>query len=260
MTQISGKTAASSPKRVRADQLLVEQGLAASRSQAQALILAGVVRSGPDSVVAKASQLLATEAKLSVDQPPRFVSRGGEKLAAFLEKFSVDAKNAHALDLGASTGGFTDCLLQRGAAEVTCVDVGRAQLHAKLRGDARVTNLEKINARELGAVKLPRENYDIVVIDVSFISLTKILPAAWARVREGGRLIALIKPQFEATKAEASAGRGVIRDAEIQQRIFTGIKNFAETELAGAKIFGELESPILGGDGNREFLAGWEKA
>lgn len=259
MTQTSEKAAAASPKRVRADQLLVEQGLAASRSQAQALILAGVVRSGPDSVVAKPSQIFPAEAKLSVDQPPRFVSRGGEKLEAFLEKFSVAVKNAHALDVGASTGGFTDCLLQRGAADVTCVDVGRAQLHAKLRGDARVTNLEKINARALNAAPLPRENYDVAVIDVSFISLTKILPAAWARVREGGILIALIKPQFEATKAEASAGRGVIRDGEIQQRIFAAIKNFAETELAGAKIFGEMDSPILGGDGNREFLAGWRK-
>ncbi len=248
-----------SPKRVRADQLLVERGLVESRSRAQALILAGEVRSGPDNVVSKPSQLLAAEAPLSVDQPPRFVSRGGEKLEGFLAKFAVEVNGLHALDVGASTGGFTDCLLQRGAADVTCVDVGRAQLHAKLRGDPRVANFEKINARELQNVKLPREVYDLAVIDVSFISLTKILPAAWARVDRGGKLIALVKPQFEATRAEASDGKGIIRDAAIHQRILNDIKNFVVAELADAQLFGEMESPIHGGDGNKEFLAGWMK-
>ncbi len=247
------------PARVRADQLLVERGLAESRARAQALILAGQVRSGPDNIVAKSAQMLAADAPLSVDQPPRFVGRGGEKLDGFLEKFPVNVQGAHALDIGASTGGFTDCLLQRGAARVTCVDVGHGQLHAKLRGDTRVTNLEKINARELGKVALLRDNYDVIVIDVSFISLTKILPPAWARVPAGGSLIALIKPQFEATKAEADAGRGIIRDAAIQQRIVTEIKNFAATQMRDAEIFGEMESPITGGDGNREFLIGWKK-
>jgi 23S rRNA (cytidine1920-2'-O)/16S rRNA (cytidine1409-2'-O)-methyltransferase len=257
----NSKKAASptSIKRVRVDQLLVERGLAESRTQAQALILAGEVRSGPDNVMNKASQLLAADAPLSVAKPPPFVSRGGEKLEGFLTKFSVEVKNLHALDVGASTGGFTDCLLQRGAADVTCVDVGRAQLHAKLRADPRVTNLEKINARDLDAAKLPRTDYDIVVMDVSFISLTKVLSPVWARVKPGGILIALIKPQFEATKEEASEGKGIIRDAAIHKRILNDIKNFAAHELPGAEIFGEMESPLLGGDGNKEFLAGWRK-
>jgi 23S rRNA (cytidine1920-2'-O)/16S rRNA (cytidine1409-2'-O)-methyltransferase len=239
--------------------LLVARGLVASRTLAQALILAGQVRTGPDAVVAKPSQMLLPDAFLQIAQPPRFVGRGGEKLDAFIEKFAIDARGMHALDIGASTGGFTDCLLQRGAAHVTCVDVGHGQLHAKLRSDQRVTNLEKINARELEKISLPRDNYDLVVIDVSFISLTKILPPAWARVREGGKLIALVKPQFEASKAEASAGRGIIRDAAIQQRVVETIKNFAAANLPGTKLFGEMESPITGGDGNREFLVGWSK-
>jgi 23S rRNA (cytidine1920-2'-O)/16S rRNA (cytidine1409-2'-O)-methyltransferase len=129
-----------------------------------------------------------------------------------------------------------------------------------LRNDARVTNLEKINARELGKTSLPRENYDLVVMDVSFISLAKVLPAAWVRVRQGGKLIVLVKPQFEATQAEASVGRGIIRDPIIHQRVLDKIKTFVATELTGAKPFGEMESPITGGDGNKEFLCGWEKS
>ena len=247
------------PTRSRADELLVARGLVASRTQAQALILAGQVRTGPDSVIAKPSQLLPADSFLQIAQPPRFVGRGGEKLDAFLEKFSMDVRGMHALDVGASTGGFTDCLLQRGAADVACVDVGHGQLHAKLRNDKRVANLEKINARELEKISLPREIYEVVVIDVSFISLTKILPSAWARVSDSGKLIALVKPQFESTKAEASIGRGIIRDTVIHQRVLNNIKNFAAQELRGAKLFGEMESPITGGDGNKEFLVGWEK-
>jgi len=223
------------------------------------LILACQVRSGPDAVVAKPGQLLPEDILLTVAKPPPFVSRGGEKLAAFLQRFAVEVKGIHALDVGASTGGFTDCLLQRGAASVTCVDVGRAQLHAKLRGDARVTNLEKINARQLAEAPLPRKEYDLVVMDVSFISLTKVLPAVWARVRAGGTLIVLVKPQFEATRAEASAGRGVIRDASIHQRVVESIKKFVRAELPGAALRGEMESPLEGGDGNKEFLVGLVK-
>jgi 23S rRNA (cytidine1920-2'-O)/16S rRNA (cytidine1409-2'-O)-methyltransferase len=248
------------PGRLRADLLLAERGLAESRTQAQALILAGQVRSGPDTVIAKPGQLLPADAVLTVAKPPPFVSRGGEKLEAFLSHFALNVSGAHALDLGASTGGFTDCLLQRGAATVTCVDVGHGQLHAKLRADPRVSNLEKINARRLENAPLPRSEYDIVVMDVSFISLTKVLPAAWARVRPGGILIALVKPQFEATKAEASAGKGVIRDRAIHSRVLNDIKSFCATELPGASLFGEMESPLRGGDGNVEFLLGLRKA
>ncbi len=210
-------------------------------------------------MVAKPGQLLPADASLTVAQPPPFVSRGGEKLAAFLSQFALEVTGLHALDIGASTGGFTDCLLQRGAMDVTCVEVGHGQLHAKLRADPRVTSLEKINARHLENIPLPRAVYDLVVVDVSFISLTKVLPAAWARVRPGGRLVALVKPQFEATKSEASAGRGIIRDPAIHQRILTNIQSFCLTELPGATIFGELESPLRGGDGNVEFLVGLEK-
>ena len=162
---------AAKPGRIRADELLVKLGLAPSRSMAQALILGGKVRSGPDSVVQKASQSFHEDTVLIVEQPPRFVSRGGEKLAAALDHFAITVAGLHGLDVGASTGGFTDCLLQRGVADMTCVDVGTAQLHAKLRADPRVRNFEKFNARELNAVELPHPAYGIVVMDLSFISL-----------------------------------------------------------------------------------------
>ncbi|MGA2051788.1 MAG: TlyA family RNA methyltransferase [Opitutales bacterium] len=244
------------PRRQRADELLVARGLAPSRAQARALILAGQVRTGPDSVVAKAGQLLPAGSPLQVDHGPRFVSRGGEKLDAFFEQFPLDLAGAHVLDLGASTGGFTDCVLQRGAADVTCVDVGHSQLHPRLRADPRVTNLEKINARDLTAAPLPRADYDLVVLDLAFISLTKVLPAAWTRLRPGSHLVALVKPQFEATRAEASAGRGVIRDPAVQTRVLDEIRAFALAQLPGAALLGEMESPLRGGDGNREFLLG----
>jgi 23S rRNA (cytidine1920-2'-O)/16S rRNA (cytidine1409-2'-O)-methyltransferase len=223
------------------------------------LILAGQVRSGPDTVVAKAGQLMTETVPLEIISGPRFVSRGGEKLEAYLEKFPLSLTGAHVLDVGASTGGFTDCVLQRGAADVTCVDVGHGQLHARLRGDPRVTNLEKVNARELAAVNLPREDYDFVVMDLAFISLTKVLSPAWARVQPGGVLVALVKPQFESTRAEATAARGVIRDPAVQQRTVATIRDFAAT-LAGTEPLGEMESPIRGGDGNVEFLLGWRKS
>ena len=202
---------AAKPGRIRADELLLKLNLAPSRSMAQALILAGKVRSGPDSVVQKASQSFPEDALLTVDQPPRFVSRGGEKVDAALTHFQVEVTGLHGLDVGASTGGFTDCLLQRGVVSMTCVDVGTAQLHQKLRTDPRVTNFEKFNARDLPTAKLPHAVYGIVVMDLSFISLGLVLPVAWARVAPGGHLVALIKPQFEATRAEADKGRGIIR-------------------------------------------------
>jgi len=158
------------------------------------------------------------------------------------------------LDIGASTGGFTDCSLQSGAASVVCVDVGRAQLHARLRADPRVTNLEKLNARTLAASDLPRPEFDAVVIDVSFISLKAVLPAAWALLRPGGVLVALVKPQFEAGKAEADRGRGVIRDPAVREAALAAVRAFALDRLAGAVLVGSMESPIEGAEGNREFL------
>jgi 23S rRNA (cytidine1920-2'-O)/16S rRNA (cytidine1409-2'-O)-methyltransferase len=247
-------------KKIRADELLVLQGKAESRAAARALIMAGKVRSAPDSVVAKPAALLPEDAPLAVEQPPRFVSRGGEKLARALEHFGIAPLGMHALDIGASTGGFSDCLLQNGAADVVCVDVGRGQLHQKLRGDPRVTNLEKTNVRNLALVPLPREIFDIVVMDLSFISLTKALLPAWARVAPHGWLVALIKPQFEAGKAEADKGAGVIRDAAVQARVVDAITAFAREHLSGSLPPGVVESPVTGGDGNREFLLGARRA
>jgi 23S rRNA (cytidine1920-2'-O)/16S rRNA (cytidine1409-2'-O)-methyltransferase len=164
------------------------------------------------------------------------------------------------LDVGASTGGFTDCSLQRGAVSATCVDVGRAQMHNKLIQDPRVTNLEKTNARHLKAGDLPCKHYPRVVMDLSFISLTKILPAVWPFCESGGILIALVKPQFEAEKSEVDAGRGIIRDPAIQTRILESITTFALRELKGAEFIGSMESPIRGTDGNLEYLVGLRKA
>jgi 23S rRNA (cytidine1920-2'-O)/16S rRNA (cytidine1409-2'-O)-methyltransferase len=158
------------------------------------------------------------------------------------------------LDVGASTGGFTDCALQAGASSVVCVDVGRAQLHAKLRADPRVVNLEKLNARGLKPSDLPRPEFDAVVMDLSFISLRSVLPAVWPLVSAGGTLVALVKPQFEAGKAEADRGRGVIRDAAVQEAALAAVRDFALGRLAGARLVGSMDSPIEGAEGNREFL------
>lgn len=244
---------------MRADELLLKLALAPSRSMAQALILAGKVRSGPDAVVNKPSQSFPEDAILTVDQPPRFVSRGGEKVEGALEHFKIPVAGLHGLDVGASTGGFTDCLLQRGVVSMTCVDVGTAQLHSKLRNDPRIRNIEKFNARELNAVELPHLAYGIVVMDLSFISLGLILPIAWQRVASGGHLIALIKPQFEATKAEADKGRGIIKDPVIHARVVDGL-TAAAAGLPGAQVLGVILSPIEGGDGNKEFLIAVRRA
>jgi len=245
-------------KKIRLDELLVARGLAATRTQAKALILAGRVLRGTERLD-KPGRELPDDVELVLQQPPRFVSRGGEKLSAFLEKFPFDLQGTQVLDVGASTGGFTDCVLQAGAAAVTCVDVGRAQLHAKLRTDPRVTNLEQLNARHLRPGDLPRTSYDAVVMDLSFISLKSVLPAVWPFLRPDGMLVALVKPQFEAGKAEADKGRGVIRDEAVRQAVLDGVRAFALAELPGAQLIGEMDSPLAGADGNREFLLGLKK-
>ncbi|MCX6955043.1 MAG: TlyA family RNA methyltransferase [Verrucomicrobia bacterium] len=244
--------------KLRLDELLVARGLAPTRAQAKALIMSGRVLRGTERLD-KPGKEFPADLDVTVEQPPRFVSRGGEKLAGALERFSVDLRGAHVLDVGASTGGFTDCALQAGAADVICVDVGRAQLHAKLLGDPRVTNFEKINARHLTARDLPRSDFDAVVMDLSFISLRSVLPAVWPLLRPGGTLIALVKPQFEAGKAAVDKGRGVIRDVAVQDAVLVGIRDFALAELAGARLVGTMDSPITGTDGNREFLLGLRK-
>jgi 23S rRNA (cytidine1920-2'-O)/16S rRNA (cytidine1409-2'-O)-methyltransferase len=237
----------------RLDEILVARKLAETRTQAKALVMSGRVFSGTERLD-KPGREYPEEFAISVVQPPRFVSRGGEKLAAALERYSIDAKGANVLDVGASTGGFTDCVLQAGASSVVCVDVGRAQLHARLRADPRVVNLEKMNARNIRASDLPRSIYDLVVMDLSFISLKSVLPAVWPLLRSGGTLVALVKPQFEAGKAEADKGRGVIRDAAVREAALAGVTDFALKALAGARLVGSLESPIEGAEGNREFL------
>ena len=235
------------PKR-RADELLVARGLAESRSQAQRLVMAGQVRAAGQ-VVAKPSSLLAPEVDLQVDTGPRFVSRGGEKLAAALAHFSVSVDGFVCADLGASTGGFTDCLLQHGAARVYAIDVGKGQLHWKLRQDPRVEVLEETNARYV--TKLP-EPVDFVTIDASFISLKTLLPVVRNWLAEDGTLLALIKPQFEAGKSQAGKGKGVIRDPHIHRQVLPDILKFARDQHFN--IRGLLRSPLLGPKGNTEFM------
>lgn len=241
--------------RTRLDELLVVRGLSPTRAQAKALIMAGRVRHGTERLD-KPGKEYSANFELSIDQPPRFVSRGGEKLAAFLEKFPLDLTGRNVLDIGASTGGFTDCALQAGAGSATCVDVGFGQLHEKIKRDQRVTNLEKTNARHLQPGDLPRPNYDAIVMDLAFISLKSVLPAVWSFLRPGGTLIALVKPQFEAGKAEVDKGQGIIRDDVVRQRVLTEVREFALRELPGAAVCGEMECPVHGADGNREFLLG----
>jgi 23S rRNA (cytidine1920-2'-O)/16S rRNA (cytidine1409-2'-O)-methyltransferase len=239
--------------KMRLDELLVARGLAESRAQAKALIMSGRVLRGTERLD-KPGKDFPEDTDLTVERPPRFVSRGGEKLSAALETFALDLRGAHVLDVGASTGGFTDCALQAGAQDVVCVDVGRAQLHAKLRADPRVTNLEKINARHIRAEGLPRREFDVIVMDLSFISLKTVLPAVWPLLREAGTLVALVKPQFEAGKSEVDKGRGVIRDSAVQQSTLETVRDFALRELPRANLIGTIDSPITGADGNREFL------
>ncbi|MEN9401726.1 MAG: Hemolysin [Verrucomicrobiota bacterium] len=248
----------SAPK-IRLDELLVQRGLCPSRAQAKALIMTGRVRHGTDRLD-KPGKDYPADFEVTIDQPPRFVSRGGEKLAAYLEQFPLDLSGVHFLDVGASTGGFTDCALQAGAASATCVDVGHGQLHDKLRRDPRVTNLEKVNARHLTPGALPRDAYDLVVMDLSFISLKSVLPAVWPFLRPGGTLIALVKPQFEAGKAEVDKGQGIIREDAVRMRVLAEVRDFALQTLAGATLHGERECPVHGADGNREFLLGLKKA
>ena len=249
----------SATAKLRLDELLVARGLSPTRAQAKALIMSGRVRHGT-ARLDKPGKEYPADFELAIDQPPRFVSRGGEKLAAYLEQFPFDLTGAHLLDVGASTGGFTDCALQAGAASATCVDVGHGQLHEKIRRDPRVTNLEKTNARHLTPGSLPRAAYDAVVMDLSFISLKSVLPAVWPFLRAGGTLVALVKPQFEAGKTEVDKGQGIIRDDAVRERVLAEVRDFALHELAGARLAGERECPVHGTDGNREYLLGLTKA
>jgi 23S rRNA (cytidine1920-2'-O)/16S rRNA (cytidine1409-2'-O)-methyltransferase len=248
--------------KVRLDVLLVERGLAESRAKAQSLIMAGQVRVAGQTTL-KPATAISSDAVLTVDSGPRFVSRGGEKLDAALEAFAFEATGLICADVGSSTGGFTDCLLQRGAAKVYAVDVGKGILHWKLRNDPRVVVMEETNARFVESLPEP---VSLVTVDASFISLKILLPVIkkWLTPvqlhpfsqkiegeKEGG-VIALIKPQFEAGKKDVSRGDGVIRDPEIHRQVLVDVLKYAQDE--GFAIQGLIKSPLLGPKGNAEFL------
>jgi len=262
---------------IRLDQALVERGFCESRERAKRAILAGQVRINGQPA-RKPSDSVRPDDELKLDAGEKYVSRGGHKLEHALVHFQLDVMGLTAIDLGASTGGFTDCLLQHGAGKVFAVDVGQGQLAWKLRHNPRVVVMEKTNARYLTsdsfAAHAVKESAspdrepsaaepsgpvaDLVVVDCSFISLKRILPAAAPLLKPGGRIVALIKPQFEAGKAEADKGRGVITDAAVHERVLTELREFVATQ-AGLCWRGVVESPLLGPAGNKEFLALIEK-
>ena len=245
--------------KIRLDQALVDRGLSDSREKAKRAILAGTVRINGQRAD-KASDTVRAGDEVSLDQPEKFVSRGGYKLEHALEHFQIDPLGLIAADLGASTGGFTDCLLQHGAAKVFAIDVGHGQLAWKLRQDPRVMVMEKTNARELTPASFPQPftRVDLVVIDCSFISLQKVLPAAVALLRPSGKVLALVKPQFEAGKAEVDKGEGVITDPAIHDRVLRELRAFVET-MPQLRWAGVTASPLLGPAGNKEFLLLLEK-
>lgn len=244
---------------MRLDELLVVRGLAENRSRAKALIMAGKVRHGTE-VLDKAGKEYPLEHELTMEESSRYVSRGAEKLAGYLKTHPWDVSGRRFLDLGASTGGFSDYLLQHGAIEGTCVDVGHGQLHYKLRQDPRIINMERVNARHLKEEDLPHRDYPLIVMDLSFISLKLILPVAWKFLQADGLMVCLIKPQFEAGKEEADRFRGVITDDSIRERILNDLLAFAEERLPGCQLVGWCESPISGMNGNLEYLAGWTRS
>ena len=233
----------------RLDVLLVQRGLCPSREKAQRLIMAGAVFSS-GTRLEKASLAMAADAPLEVREADRYVGRGGHKLEAALRHFGIDPGGMTCLDVGASTGGFTDCLLQHGAAKVYALDVGHGQLDWKIRSDPRVVVMEHCNARHLEPSDLP-EKVDLAVADVSFISLTLVLPPVAGVLTDGGMIVALIKPQFELSRAEVGRG-GIVRDDTARARAVDKIRDFAAA--TGWTWGGVVDSPIAGADGNREFL------
>jgi 23S rRNA (cytidine1920-2'-O)/16S rRNA (cytidine1409-2'-O)-methyltransferase len=243
----------------RLDQVLVERGLCESREKAKRAIMAGqvIVNGQP---ARKPSDGVNAEGVISLTAGEKYVSRGGLKLEHALQQFGLSVAGADALDLGASTGGFTDCLLQAGARRVFAVDVGQGQLAWKLRRDRRVVVMEKTNARHLTPAHFPQPfaPFDVAVMDCSFISLRKILPPAVALLRPGGKIVALIKPQFEAGKTEVDRGAGVIRDPAIHDRVVRELSEFVAAQPG--LVWGQVtESPLLGPAGNKEFLVLIEK-
>jgi 23S rRNA (cytidine1920-2'-O)/16S rRNA (cytidine1409-2'-O)-methyltransferase len=233
----------------RLDLMLVERRLAPSREQARALILGGRVRVA-GARVDKAGAAVDSSAGIEVEGGLRYVSRGGLKLEAALERFLIDPRGLVAVDIGASTGGFTDCLLQRGAARVYAIDVGYGQLAWKLQSDPRVVRLDRVNIRTAERGLLP-EPCDLAVIDVSFISLRLVLAPALSLLREGGRAVALVKPQFEVGRGRVGKG-GVVREPALWREVLAGLVDFAAA--SGIAVLDWCESPVAGADGNREFF------
>jgi len=245
-------------KRERIDKLLVERGLVDSRTRAQALIMAGVVLVN-EQRVEKPSEAFPPDSQIrlknSDDPALRYVGRGGLKLEAALREFQIDVNGFGCLDVGASTGGFTDCLLQHGAKHVVAIDVGHNQIDWRLRNDQRVDVREGVNARYLSQADFA-EQFDLIVVDVSFISLTKVLPSLKSLLNRTGRLIALIKPQFEVGRGEVGGG-GIVRDPEKRERVVDEVNSFSKG--IGLDVRGVIESPIHGAEGNIEFLALYEQ-
>jgi 23S rRNA (cytidine1920-2'-O)/16S rRNA (cytidine1409-2'-O)-methyltransferase len=238
------------PKKLRLDQLLVGKGLFPSREQARRAVMAGDVKVGTR-IAVKPSELLEEEAPISIKPTPKYVGRGALKLESALDYFKIDVHGKTALDIGASTGGFTDCMLQRGAGKVYAVDVGHGQLNWKLRNNPRVIVLEKVNARALSGRHVP-ELVDLCVIDVSFISLTLVLPNAFDLITQTGVILALIKPQFELQRADVGRG-GIVRDQELHRKAQDKIVAFVTH--SGHVVTGIVPSAIKGADGNQEFFA-----
>jgi 23S rRNA (cytidine1920-2'-O)/16S rRNA (cytidine1409-2'-O)-methyltransferase len=238
--------------RERIDKLLVDRGLAESRTKAQALVMARAVLVD-EQLINKPSELFSHDANIRIKESAtqRYVSRGGIKLEAALREFNIDIDGFVCLDVGASTGGFTDCLLQHGARKVVALDVGHNQLDWKIRNDPRVEVREQVNARHLAPSDFPGK-FDLITVDVSFISLTKILPAVAPLLTKGGRIVALIKPQFEVGKGEVGKG-GIVKDPLQRQRVISEINRFAQS--LRLQVTGVIESPLKGADGNVEFLA-----
>ena len=241
----------------RIDKLLVERGMAESRTKAQALVMAGVVLVN-ERRVEKSSEMFSAEDVIRMKgetAESRYVGRGGLKLEAALDSFAIDPKGFNCIDIGASTGGFTDCLLQHGASRVTTIDVGTNQLVWSLRTDPRIDVRENVNARTLEPTDF-ETLFDLAVMDVSFISVTKILPAIIPLLSGNGRLIVLIKPQFEVGRGEVGKG-GIVRDIEKHERVVAEVNSFAES--IGLAAMGIIESPIRGAEGNKEFLASYAR-
>jgi len=241
----------SKPNKQRLDCLLVDRGLFESREKAQRAIMAGDVSIG-DRTMDKPGTRVADDVEVAIKAPMRYVSRGGFKLEGALQEFQIDPTGTTCLDIGASTGGFTDCLLQHGAVKVHAIDVGHSQLDWKIRNDPRVVVREKCNCRSLSRAEVP-DPIDLCVIDVSFISLTLILPAAFDLLTPQGVIIALIKPQFELSREEIGKG-GIVREPELHEKAVEKIRQFV-TERMGKTWASFIVSPILGTEGNKEFLA-----